>query len=396
MLTPWRRHVKTCPHRSDGRKYTKCSCPIWCDGEVSGERIRKSLDTRNWARAIRLLAEIEQNASDGKREKTFTEACDAFIVQWTGEPSTALKYARWSRYLQAFAERRGIEQVSDWTLEDLDAYRAERAVAPLTWSKELQFLRQLFGWFIARKWTQENPAKAMRMPPEPKPADRVPYTCQEVAAILRACDEFGRHPYERLRAKAMILLMRKYGLRISDAATLRRDRVTDGQILIRAQKNGSTVWAPLYPEVADALDRLPVPRNAPASAPYYFWAGEQSSTAVNFVKTMERTLKSVFDASGVANAHAHRFRHTLATELMVAGGTVEDVANILGDDPETIRRYYLKWSREYQERTSRLLDRVHSGTSAAHKKNSLASGLESIDSLVAKVGVESPKPTKKQ
>ena len=95
----------------------------------------------------------------------------------------------------------------------------------------------------------------------------------------------------------------------------------------------------------------------------------------------------MFRKSGVANAVAHRFRHTLATELMIKGATVDDVANILGDDPETVRQYYLKYSPEYQKRTTDLLNRVH-GTSAAREENGPASRLFSEGKLVAKVGVE--------
>ena len=78
---------------------------------------------------------------------------------------------------------------------------------------------------------------------------------------------------------------------------------------------------------------------------------------------------------------------------MVAGGTVDDVALILGDDPDTVRKHYLKWSREYQERTTTLLNRVHgfnSGVSRPrHNKDwSALRYLESTDRVVAKVGVE--------
>ena len=40
MLNLWRRHLKSCPHRRKGRSHTKCSCPVWCDGEVDGTRYR--------------------------------------------------------------------------------------------------------------------------------------------------------------------------------------------------------------------------------------------------------------------------------------------------------------------------------------------------------------------
>jgi hypothetical protein len=49
MLSLWRRQVASCkPSQEKGRKHTACSCPIWCDGEVNGVRVRKSMDTRDW------------------------------------------------------------------------------------------------------------------------------------------------------------------------------------------------------------------------------------------------------------------------------------------------------------------------------------------------------------
>jgi len=59
MLSLWRRHLKSCPHRKKGRPHTKCSCPIWCDGEIDGARCRHSLETCDWQRAIRKLAALE-------------------------------------------------------------------------------------------------------------------------------------------------------------------------------------------------------------------------------------------------------------------------------------------------------------------------------------------------
>ena len=37
----------------------------------------------------------------------------------------------------------------------------------------------------------------------------------------------------------------------------------------------------------------------------------------------ERTLSAVFKKSGVKGAHAHRYRHTLATRLLEQGATFE-------------------------------------------------------------------------
>ena len=48
----------------------------------------------------------------------------------------------------------------------------------------------------------------------------------------------------------------------------------------------------------------------------------------------------MFKKSGVKNAHAHRYRHTLATRLLEQGATFEEVADILGNSPEVVRKHY--------------------------------------------------------
>jgi site-specific recombinase XerD len=61
---------------------------------------------------------------------------------------------------------------------------------------------------------------------------------------------------------------------------------------------------------------LPPPRG-PEDSKYFFWTGNGSPDSM--VRAAERTLKTVFNRSEVSRAHAHRFRHALATELLEAG-----------------------------------------------------------------------------
>jgi len=49
VLTLWRRHKATCPHRAD-RYYRKCRCAVHVEGTVEGKYIRQSLKTRSWER----------------------------------------------------------------------------------------------------------------------------------------------------------------------------------------------------------------------------------------------------------------------------------------------------------------------------------------------------------
>jgi site-specific recombinase XerD len=86
---------------------------------------------------------------------------------------------------------------------------------------------------------------------------------------------------------------------------------------------------------------------------FYFWNGQTSRRAV--VGIAERTLSAVFKKSGVKDAYAHRYRHTLATRLLEQGATFEQVADILGNSPAVVRKHYGKWSSGRQNSIDRLM-----------------------------------------
>jgi integrase len=128
-----------------------------------------------------------------------------------------------------------------------------------------------------------------------------------------------------------------------------------------AGKTSDPVFLPIPESLKLVLDALPLPRGAAQDCPYYFWNGKSSRRAV--VGIAERTLAAVFRKSGVKNAHAHRYRHTLATRLLEQGATFEQVADILGNSPDVVRKHYGKWSKGRQANIDRLM-RAHFQTAA--------------------------------
>lgn len=51
-------------------------------------------------------------------------------------------------------------------------------------------------------------------------------------------------------------------------------------------------------------------------------------------------LKKVAERAGVENVHPHRFRRTLATNLIKRGMTIQEVARVLGHEKiDTTMRY---------------------------------------------------------
>jgi integrase len=98
------------------------------------------------------------------------------------------------------------------------------------------------------------------------------------------------------------------------------------RVLLYTQKTGDPVFLPIPENLKLILDALQSPRGGAQDCPYYFWNGQSSRRAV--VGTAERTLAAVFKKSGVKDAHAHRYHHTLATRLLERGATFEQVADI--------------------------------------------------------------------
>ena len=167
-MSLWRRHLKACAHRKKGRAYTKCTCPIWCDGEIDGRRYRESLDTRDWQRAIRKIAAIEDPRAP--RVKTVAEAVTAFENHILSlEPSTQRKYRNVLAHLAAYCERKGVHDVMQLTVEHLDAFRATRRLSPTTATKELQTLRQFLAFCLERRWAEDNAAKRIKLARNVKP-----------------------------------------------------------------------------------------------------------------------------------------------------------------------------------------------------------------------------------
>ena len=142
---------------------------------------------------------------------------------------------------------------------------------------------------------------------------------------------------------------------------LARDRVSkDGnrwRIFLRTEKSGKPVFLPIPGDLKAALDALPVPRGVGENPKHFFWNGMTSERAMKGIA--ERTLAALFRKSAVPHAHAHRFRHTLATELLGRGASFEDVADILGNSPDIVRRHYAKWSPARQARIDALMEKVH-------------------------------------
>ena len=170
MLTTYRRHLKNCQHRTQGRKYRRCSCPIWVDGTLHGNEIRKSLELRDWEQAQRTIRAWEAAGMPKAEETgplTIDQACERFLADAESRglrQSTVKKYRVLFRQLHAFAAGKGFLFLKQLDLECLRLFRQSWLDSGISAIKKLERLRAFMNFASESNSIEVNPATKLKNP----------------------------------------------------------------------------------------------------------------------------------------------------------------------------------------------------------------------------------------
>jgi len=69
-----------------------------------------------------------------------------------------------------------------------------------------------------------------------------------------------------------------------------------------------------------------------------------------------RRMIALGKRAGVQHSHSHRFRDTLAVDMLCRGASPYDVAKMLGDTIDTIEKHYTPFVKELRERVRNILE----------------------------------------
>lgn len=380
MLTIYRRHRKDCEHRSEGRKYRRCRCPIWVDGFLAGREIRKSLDTADWQKAQDKVREWEAQDSEPKNAAepmTIQQAGEKFIADANARKlneSTIYKYSLLFKQLGNFAQKGGLRYLKELELTTLDEFRSEWKDGPRSSLKKLERLRAFLRFCERRKWIDSNPATDLKAPKiQNKPT--MPFTHAEILKILAAFDKYADRAgvANAQRLKAFVLLLRYSGMRIGDTVKCGVNRITGNKLFLYTQKTGVPVQCVLPDFLVRELEAAPK-----SSEGHFFWTGK--SKLHSAIGKWQRRLQTLFALAEVQGGHAHRFRDTFAVELLLVGVPLERVSVLLGHQSVRItERHYSPWVRSRQDQLEQDLQRAWSqdpialmetkGTPEVHEKS---------------------------
>ena len=356
VLSLYRRHTAKCPHLGQGRAYTRCSCPVWCDGTLDGDRTAKSLRTRNWNVAVRKAAEWELagQAVDPATIPTIAQACAAFLTDMEARnlaAETQRKFRLLTRKLLEYCQQHELVTMADLNLARLREFRTTWTIAPVTATKEIERLRSVYEFWAAADWCP-NYARQIK-PPRVDRKQTIPLSQDELVRLIAACDRLGvEDALTQERMRVLLLVLRYTGLRIGDATQLHASQIDSGRLILRQGKTGVPVMMPMPAFLLHRLEAIRMESGA------YFKPGaaRPDVDAGNW----RRRFRAIAKLAGLPGVHPHQLRDSFAVGLLAAGVPIETVSTLLGHSSIRItERHYAPWVQSRQIHLERVLQQAH-------------------------------------
>lgn len=201
----------------------------------------------------------------------------------------------------------------------LSLYKEQRKISNRTLENMRKTISTFFGWLHDEGLIGQNPARAVKQIKYDKIV-RKPFTPVEREKIKSACSQ--------LRDLALSEFLYASGLRVSEVVSLDRtsiDFVTREATVIG--KGGKERRFYLSEVCAEYLRQY---LNSRCDDNAALFVGTKSPYRRLTKEGVEYIVKDLGQKAGVSNVHPHRFRRTLATDLVRKGVPIQDVAQILG------------------------------------------------------------------
>lgn len=188
-------------------------------------------------------------------------------------------------------------------------------------------LNSYFGWLVREKLIESNPASNISSISYEK-KERLPFSEIELYKIHEYCDIEDGPNCTPCRNRAIIAMLESTGCRVSEICSANQADVDlyKGECIVHGKGNKQrTVY--LNDTTILLLKR-------------YFSTRTDTSPALFIGKCSERMtpggirclLKKIEERAGLTNVHPHRFRRTLATNLIDHGMPIQEVSRLLGHE----------------------------------------------------------------
>lgn len=250
-------------------------------------------------------------------------------------------------FLRWLSERRSVlSLVSVFDVDDFLAAKRDAHAHLLTISGHCIALRAFFRFAEERKWCPPGIWRGIvgpRLPMYTEPPEGPSWT--DVRRLLRSAQG---DTTKDLRARALLLLLAIYGLRVSEVARLRLqdfDWRSETFCVLRSKRGGIQQF-PIQYEVGEAiLDYLRHGRPR-CSCQHLFLTTQLPYRPLTTVSVCS-IVRRRFNELGIQSKHhgPHSLRHACATRLLAKGSSLMEIADFLGHKTTQCAAIYAKYDR---------------------------------------------------
>lgn len=209
----------------------------------------------------------------------------------------------------------------------LSMYKEKRKVKNRTLDNMRKVLSSFFSWLHDEEFIPRNPCRAVKSIKYDKVL-RLPFSGEELERLKSACTN--------ARDIALIHFLHATGCRVSEVVSVDISDVDfQNRELVVYGKGGKERTVYLTQVASMYLEEYLKKRKDGSKA---LFTGKGSNRIQK--NGIEAAVKRIGERAGVDNVHPHRFRRTLATELISRGAAIQDVQMILGhEDIRTTQVY---------------------------------------------------------
>ena len=203
----------------------------------------------------------------------------------------------------------------------------DRGLSPATIETKRSTFSAFFGWLHAEGLIQRNPTTNLATVKQPKEVRR-PFSPVEIERL--------RDNAKTPRDIALIETLLSTGCRVSEICSVNRDDLDLRSMKLTVTGKGNKQRTVYIDEVTAMRVKAYLKTRTDFSPALFVGKGSDRLTPCG----IRYILNEIASRAGVENCHPHRFRRTLATNLIDHGMSVQEVAAVLGHDKlDTTMRY---------------------------------------------------------
>ncbi|MCR5027028.1 MAG: tyrosine-type recombinase/integrase [Methanobrevibacter sp.] len=242
---------------------------------------------------------------------------------------------------------KGFESISTYDVKLFMKYKYENGCSWRSVNNIIRCLKSFYGWSYQEGYFIENPLIKIKKVKEPKRVPK-PFSKDEIV-ILR--DAFSKK--NNLRDKAIFEFLLSTGVRISELTNINKSDIdwNNKSVIVLGKGNKERK---VYFNTTTKHDLEKYLKSRKDNNPPLFVSSKKPYNKLG-ANGVERIVRETGRKCGIEKVHPHRFRRTMATNLLSRGVAMTTIKELLGHEKLETTLIYAQVQDEDLEHTHKIM-----------------------------------------